>query len=356
MDLIKIKISKGDFGKKFRLLDGSFAGAYNRGIDVNRAKKLAKNWEDVQEYGVLTLTRVQATSDWMTKAEMIKHLGVTDRALRRRVKSGHVKMKYVRPESGNVKQYYQEQTTPFQGDNEHEVYYIVDGQHRIYAASEIIEGDTHLHAIVRSSTSKPNSKSGFRADKAVSALNSGAAFRLKDWLRTEQAQSPWPKVFEKAGRLPTYTEAQYTLTWPAIMRGVTMAHSSLKQGGISGGGHKSGVILSCWRGEDVSAEFATQCAEAINWFYDELDKRPAAVRRANGVLYGYKAVACVILTYIQNSRRLMRGRPACMIDAGQGLILKKNNLRGLREFIRPFMSGINYRKRLRLEVFGENGK
>jgi len=357
VELIKIKISKGDFGKKFRLLDGSFSGAYNRGIDINRARKLAKNWSEVKEYGQVTLTRVQNTSRWMTQADMLKHLNVgTARALKRLVSKGHVKLKFSRPDGEAVIAFYQQQTTPYWGDSEHEVYYIVDGQHRIYAASELIEGDTHLYAIVRNSTSKPNKKSGFRVDKAVSALNSGTAFRLKDWLRTEQSHSPWPKAFKSGGRSPLYTEAQYTLTWPAIMRGVSVAHSSLKQGKIFAGGHRSKTILSCWRGENVDQEFLTQSVEAINWFYDQLDSRGSSLRRANGVLYGYKSVACVVLAYIQNSRRLSNGRPKSMVDAGQGMVLKEYSLRGMNEFVGPFMAGINYRKRRLLEVFGESGR
>jgi hypothetical protein len=155
VEYAKIYVGPGDFGTKFRTVPNA-----NRQIDRNWARKLWSSWDTVEGQTMLVL--------------------------------------------------YPDPVEPG-------VFRILDGQHRIFAASEWGTKPSVFEAQIRPA---PTTK---EVAGQIANLNLGKRYRTSDHLANARSGSLWPSVFEKRGIAPVYTRSGPKFNWPAIIGGTLLA-------------------------------------------------------------------------------------------------------------------------------------
>jgi hypothetical protein len=197
----EVTVKQGDFGTKFLPLQNA-----NREIDPLWARKMTSDWDAMSRQTVLVL--YQDPSD----------------------KPG--------------------------------VFRIIDGQHRIYAASEWGSKDgTTFEAQIRKG---PN----FRMVDQVANLNLGKRYRTQDHLRNARDESLWPRIFAEHDLEPAFVRSGPKLGWPAIVSGFWMA-----DGKTSGFATSTKAQLELWRTRDVNTlHRVDEAAQVLLWWKPACDK------------------------------------------------------------------------------------
>jgi hypothetical protein len=293
-----VSIKKGDWGKKFVPLNGE-GDAYNRPLRKSRGKGIVRNWERIR-----------------------LHTGVV--------------------------------LMPLPGETDK--YWVVDGQHRIWAAADLLGRATTIWARVLD----PSKAESSDMSEAIDTINGQqVSFRLKDNLNNTKAKSMWPDIFRILGREPAYTEKKYELTWPSISRAILYADQSLKGKRIGALTTRKGTVVEeVWLKKYPRAQ-ALDRAKAVCWMYDVLDAQTDEVKKKVGHLYGYKAVAMSILAYTLNMNlRTLETRPNKLVVSPFTDDLKRLGSRAMSVYSAAWLKAINYRivSRNTIMVFGNNGR
>lgn len=162
--LESIEVRKGDFNSKYLNLMG-YDEAHNRILREEHAKKLIKVWDKVQ--GSLV--------------ELVE-------------------------EDGR--------------------FLIINGQHRIYAASTYLNGHTSRFDAVIYSREELAAR-GIDLVEHTANANAGKAQTVNDLLAMYQERSVWRDTFEEHGLKPEVKQASGTLTWANIIRAHVAVRRSL---------------------------------------------------------------------------------------------------------------------------------
>lgn len=238
-------------------------------------------------------------------------------------------------------------------------YTIIDGQHRIYAASKYCNRPVQFTAIIRGNIdNKP---------EAVTAMNVGASFRLKDHLKVNRNDSPWPEPF-KALMLskgahdslvsPSYGAKQASVCWHLIMRARSLADHLAKTRSFKTKYFTTRTIVDgVW--STYTKDGIHRTASAICWFYGPLAELHAAERRSIQGLYGYRSMAMAMLTYdlhASSGEASISGRPLKMAELA--LQLRHVSTMSMSIYADEWVRLLNYNKRSssRLSIFGLDGK
>jgi len=215
-----VSIGKGDFGKKFKLVDGTVDYYQNRLMTDSHAKSLLDLWPVVRHTPLMLL--------------------------------------YV----GNG------------------VYLILDGQHRICAISEILQPEKpiEMHAVVFFSEKdlpKALEKYPTAVSSFVTVLNMAARpFKVVDEMFTNWITSTWNNVTNLRGlqHLCTWGKTAGTqFKWSEVARGAYLASREKHVQVISGPSQKR--ILAKWN--SVDAAFVQGKLDALVWWSDIYQKAQA---------------------------------------------------------------------------------
>jgi hypothetical protein len=200
----EVTVKPGDFGTKFLPVQNM-----NREIDVAWASKLSSDWDAISRQTVLVL--YQDPKD----------------------KAG--------------------------------VFRILDGQHRIYAASEWGSKDgTTFEAQIRKGA--PN-----RLVDQIANLNLGKKYRAQDHLRNARDESLWPSIFAAHDLEPAFVRSGPKLGWPAVVTGFLMA-----DGKTSNAATSTKAQLALWRTRDVDTlHRIDEAAQVLLWWKPACDKASA---------------------------------------------------------------------------------
>lgn len=195
----RVTVMPDDFGIRFRPVIGA-----NRDINIDWAKQLAADFENVSEQSILVL--------------------------------------YPDPRYKDV-------------------FRIIDGQHRIYAASKWgPEAGVTFEAQVRSGP-------GRRVVDQIAKLNLGKRYRTLDHLKNARDESLWPDIFEKYGLQPGFTRSGPKLSWPSVVAGYCMA-----DGTVSVRATSAPVQLAAWRTNDHTAlTLVDEAAQILAWWKPACD-------------------------------------------------------------------------------------
>jgi len=281
----------GDTGKRFKLLNG-YSGAFNRDISKDHARYLMQNWETVVEETVLVL--------------------IPDPA-----------------EPGT--------------------FFVLDGQNRLYGASELCKTPTTFQVQVRDPVQ-------FRSTIAeqVAHLNLGKKFRTADHLKNSHQQSWWPAAFEANQLFPGPGKGHTTLNWPSILQGVIIAKMARSMG--SAKTSNTNALRDLWLTQDPTmlAEMG-RIASIIAW-WREADEGASA--RKIFTLHSGTGLAFALLLYEQNSDNLK-------LSEVPARLLQWPELPNIRNFtagrggalFKELLDGVNYNLKKNLfTVLGSTGR
>ena len=199
----KVVVKPGDWGGKFRPFEGAYR-ANNREIAPRHARALLDKWDSVVAESTLVLTEDVRTGAFL----------------------------------------------------------IVDGQHRVYAASELREKPTTFYAEVRSVDQMPSDPAA-----QIANLNMTRRFRSVDFLQSQKDHSLWPKLLEERGLTPSYGGATgRNLTWMAVLMGVAYARNHRNNVAQTTGTNAEGM-LELWLSHDPEVlEEMKVVADVLNWW------------------------------------------------------------------------------------------
>jgi hypothetical protein len=196
----RVTIRPGDFGTKYLPVQNA-----NREIDTKWAKKLWENWPSVEGETILVL---------------------------------------------------------YQDPKDAKVYRIIDGQHRIYAASKWLTGkkEATLEAQIR-----PSPVGGLKAvANQISHLNLGKRYRTQDHLANTRSGSLWPDIFRAQGLEPVYTRSGPKFSWPSIIGGYLAS-----KGMTSVKATSAEEQLDAWLMKDPNE--ILWCAKTLSWWKTACD-------------------------------------------------------------------------------------
>ena len=268
-----------------------FLVKHNREIDARRSRRMASSWETIRENTFIVLTPIDEDS-----------------------------------------------------------YHIIDGQHRLYCASEFLDSSTTINAIIRDDLSSSD------LIKGVTTLNLGTRFRLKDHLAVNKDESFWPVYPHEFNKDLTFTERTATLNWSNLMRARAMVDHIKTSGALS---HKSisskEILYNIWLNSNYSRVDMERTFQALHWFLGPINNHSiqnAQKRQA----YTSKSICMAILAYEQNKHLIRGNEPVNMLNSGAFQEMAHMAGRSMTVYGNVWMRAINYKKRYTLKVFGMDGR
>jgi hypothetical protein len=195
-----IAVAPGDYNTKYYPLDG-WMKAHNRALNDTHHRFLLKNW-DAELSGLVTLV-VNETGDKT---------------------------------------------------------YIIDGQHRIAAASSMDTPQVMLARVYRYDEIPMN------VDEWVTAINQGQkSFRLGDYLATHRSYSLWPDVFDEVGVQVGFNPSRTRAVWASVIRGARYGLMLLEKGQLVPVKQlRINDAITFWETEDI--EMVRRVAHFVKWW------------------------------------------------------------------------------------------
>jgi hypothetical protein len=242
--VIKVmEVGPGDLDTKFFFLQG-FAGASNRTLDRRMARKYAK---EISDYTLANVILVE--------------------------KKG---------ESGK--------------------YWVVDGQHRLYAISELRKQTYAVSTVIW--TWEKFESLGISMSDFVSALNQGKAFTPSDDFAVHFGQSAWPPMFQAVGLSPGMSNTSKAYCWHGLVRTFLIWEDmERKQAVARPGGQQRGRRTEAWESQDPEVvERVRMLAEAMAWWRPVAEA--ARARKVNS-LYATNVLAIAAIMYRENREMIL---------------------------------------------------
>ncbi len=274
LDLV---IPTGSFGSLFKMLEGAF-GAHNRPVNPVKRNSMAQDWMDPIA-GLVTLVRCR--------------------------------------------------------DGAVDYYYIIDGQHRLSAAS--LRGGVTLSCAIYEEEDLPYED----VKKWITYLNTlKTIFRTVDYLMTHSSDSVWPTVFEQSDVPPAYANSQSALTWVTVVRGFGVGRYIYRKQAITDGPYfKPGRYINLWT--KTPKEQVDEMQKWYEWWRPFTEE--AGVRNIKAAS-SYRAAALSIALWLENKD--VRPEQLARVPERMLRFPEINTLHyhtALRDLAPTFLKGANYK-------------
>jgi len=295
---VVITIHPGDFGTKFKFLEGHRNG-WNRPVREAHARKMRNSWRDIQLKTEVHLLKVSET-----------------------------------------------------------VHYVLDGQHRIWFAAMCLGKTTELRAIIWDSVEDLPGMGGIheKVPQYVEGLNSTAkSWTVADHLFNYKELSPWPAIAERMGLHPVY-KAGGALSWPGIIRAFSLLLKSGTKPSPSFSDPKA--MVEVWL--NTPPKVIEECLTAIQWWVPYAEGAQEAL--SNGcrftVLWGYSFLLLSLLLWRQNDPATLRNIPVHRFQTASVMSFRGvSHSRINTEIVPGYMKLINFKTRTRaVTLFGDDGR
>lgn len=183
-------------------------------------------------------------------------------------------------------------------DEETGIYYVLDGQHRIEYAATVLKETVTFNAIIRTK----EDMAGLSLAQWILDRHSGRRFSMAHILQTLKGKSIWPRVFAEEGVKPAYRSKGSKLTWPAIMRAISMIMEVHRRHRVHGVVPRPSVsridMIDLWLSPDE--EMIRGYAEVIQWWNDKVAEPAYQLHDGLRTLRSYSGLATGILIYMEN--------------------------------------------------------
>jgi hypothetical protein len=225
-----------------------------------------------------------------------------------------------------------------------DVFYVLDGQHRIYAASR-----WGFKLSKRGVSNEPvtfdvqmRSGPGSYVTDQIANLNHGRKYRTLDHLKSSQGESLWPGIFAAYQLNPAFTRSGPKLSWTSIVAGFCMA-----DGDGSVKATKAQTQLDAWRTSDPNTLHRVDAMARIlaEWWGQACDG--ASSKHKLYTLQSSSGIAFALRLWRENAQdneATLLGVPQRLLDwselpasrglsAARGAALSDHLLRGVNDGI-----------------------
>jgi len=227
-------------------------------------------------------------------------------------------------------------------------FFILDGQHRIYMASDYRTEPTTFEAQIRNVDDFDDP-----IVVQVEKLNLGTKFSIGAHLANSQAQSRWPDIFEEFGLDPTFNNGRSRLSWPKIMRARIAADKCARTGRLPSGTSNLANILEMWRTDDE--DLIRDTAAILAWWETGAS---AAAQMKVYTLRSYNALAFAILLWEENREQPhLLEAPTRIARFNELPLIKGLPHSKVRDLFDLLIRGVNYKRKTRLlTILGDDGR
>lgn len=136
---------------------------------------------------------------------------------------------------------------------------IIDGQHRIYAASEVLKKSTTFYAEIRADIDNVR--------KEIELENKGKKHNIADRLRIYEDMSSWPKVFKSFKLEPVHAQSKFRYSWKLIVAADLTAADYINTGNRRR--LSQNMIMDRWT--QASEQDIAAIAEFLKWWEPAVD-------------------------------------------------------------------------------------
>lgn len=291
--LQQIQVRKGDYGTAYLNLSG-YGDANNRILNVEHAKRLLRSWDSVK----------------MSIVELVEIKGRL---------------------------------------------FIVNGQHRIYAASNFMNGAaTSFQAVIHEQGELE--ARGIDLLEHIAHANAGKPQTINDLFTMYHQRSTWPYVFKHHGLAPETKQSMGTLTWANTVRSFLALKHSLKNKRVYAASSTipREELLKAWL--ETPSEDIIRTAQLVQWWRPVAE---AAKARKINALYSTNALYAAFLIHeLNQGSPVLRDAPMRLLEWPELPNLKAWGRMGQgREMLRELLFAMNYKRTTYfLTVWGQTGR
>jgi hypothetical protein len=230
--------------------------------------------------------------------------------------------------------------------NERPSYIVLDGQHRIYAASEVLKKPVRFYAEIRHEVRD--------TQEAVRNLNRQMRHNLGDSLEVTRRDSPWPEIFAEYGLDLSYRQKRTDWCWPVVLRAFTVDQWALESGGPMA--YRTNVrsneqCIDVWKNAKPSD--IRDFAEFLLWWSPAME-HGKKIRLNMGT---YDTLMIMWRIYQENPESYLKGLPKKVMRYPEIERLRGSNAAQLSNTIRLLLAAVNYKNQTRLLTFcGRTGR
>jgi len=172
-------------------------------------------------------------------------------------------------------------------------FHIVDGQHRIYTASELRKTASEFSAHIY--TPSDLTAMGTTVEDLVGGRSLQRSWAVDDWLRLYNNQSVWPAAF-KSVSAPTPTFGG-NLRWSSVIAAYRMANATSQNRKFTSGGNSRGRMMVTWGdGSDEMRTEAKRIGAIVKWWHPVM-VRGGALKKRGTFLRNRSALSFAFLIY-----------------------------------------------------------